>query len=378
VAPILSHPPNGGILGNYPNCHVPPSIEIPQTVKISPLSTKSIPPNPSSAVTVVEISDPTAVGETIEVVEMDAVQLESRPLRARRVVVRLGASVLVFHSTNLPIRTRTRLQDGFVAFVAFGPQTAGTLNGLPVGPDRVLACESEIEVEFVVAGGYESVSFLLPPDDIRTHLRGRHREDEFRVPNGVELLQPSPASAHELYGFGRRLADVAVRQPEVFDVPQTQTSANIDLIETLLATLGSAGHAESAAQDLTRQAHSRVVRSAEDYVLSHTTEHLYVTDLCEAAGVSERTLQYAFKEVMGMTPVAYLTRLRLHRVRHALRAATQASTTVTTEALRWGFWHFGDFSRAYNDCFGELPSDTLRRKPRAALESGIGEHPIAD
>ena len=119
------------------------------------------------------------------------------------------------------------------------------------------------------------------------------------------------------------------------DVPQTQATAQIDLLEALLTTLGSAGYAESAAQDLTRQAHSRVVRSAEDYVLSHTTEHLYVTDLCEAAGVSERTLQYAFKEVMGMTPVAYLTRLRLHQVRHALRAATQASTTVTTEALRW-------------------------------------------
>jgi len=90
--------------------------------------------------------------------------------------------------------------------------------------------------------------------------------------------------------------------------------------------------------------------------------------------VSERTLQYAFREVMGMTPVAYLSRLRLHRVRHALRTATQASTTVTTEALRWGFWHFGDFSRAYKDCFGELPSDTLRRKPHASFKLGIGMH----
>ncbi len=67
-----------------------------------------------------------------------------------------------------------------------------------------------------------------------------------------------------------------------------------------------------------------------------------------------------------MTPVAYLTRLRLHRVRQALRAATHDTTTVTAEALRWGFWHFGHFSRAYKDCFGELPSDTLRRYPTSA------------
>jgi len=99
--------------------------------------------------------------------------------------------------------------------------------------------------------------------------------------------------------------------------------------------------------------------------LSHNKERVYVTDICEATGVNERALQYAFKEVMGMSPVAYLTRLRLHQVRKSLRAATHGTTTVTAEALRWGFWHFGDFSRAYKDCFGELPSDTLRRPPDA-------------
>jgi len=337
-------------------------------MKILPPFTKPVTPTPSSAVTVLEISDPTAIGQTIQVLEHDAVQLESRPLRARRIIVRLGSSVLVFYSTNLSIRTRTRLQYGFVAFVAFGPRATGTLNGLPVGPDRVLASVSGVEVEFVVAGGYERVSFLLPPDDIQGHLRRRHREDEFRLPHGVELLQPCPAAARGLYGLGRRLVDVAARQPDVFDTPQTQTAAQVEILETLLATLGSAGHVEPAAEDLTRQAHSRVVQIAEKYALSHTAESLYVTDLCEAAGVSERTLQYAFKAVMGMTPVAYLTRLRLHRVRQALRAATERSTTVTAEALRWGFWHFGYFSRAYKGCFGELPSETLRRKPHAAIK----------
>jgi len=52
-------------------------------------------------------------------------------------------------------------------------------------------------------------------------------------------------------------------------------------------------------------------------------------------------------------------------IRQGLRVGTNASTTVTKEALRWGFWHFGDFSRAYKDCFGELPLDTLRRPPVA-------------
>jgi AraC family transcriptional regulator, ethanolamine operon transcriptional activator len=303
------------------------------------------------------------------VLEQDVVQLESKPLRARRVIVRLGTALVLYHSTNLAVRTRTRLHADFVAYTTFGPQAIGTVNGLPVGPGRLLASRPGIEVELIVAAGYESVAFLLPPDVIRAHLRSRHREDEFRLPDGVDLLTPSPAAAHELYRRGRSLTDMAARLPEVFDVPQTQSAAQVELLENLLTTLRSAVQIESTPHELTRQGHSRVVQIAEDFALSHTAERLHVTDLCEAAGVSERTLQYAFKELTGMTPVAYLTRLRLHRVRQALRLATHASTTVTKEALQWGFWHFGDFSRAYKACFGELPSDTLRRPHDAGNSS---------
>jgi len=89
-------------------------------------------------------------------------------------------------------------------------------------------------------------------------------------------------------------------------------------------------------------------------------------------------LEYAFKEVMGLAPITYLTRLRLHRVRQALLEATHGSTTVSAEALNWGFWHFGEFSRAYKECFGELPSDTLRRKPGPGTTPQLCGIPIGD
>ena len=86
--------------------------------------------------------------------------------------------------------------------------------------------------------------------------------------------------------------------------------------------------------------------------------------------MSDRTLEYALKDIMGMTPVASLTRARLHRVRQALQAATPGSTTVSVEALNGGIWHFGEFARASRDCLDELPSKTLRpaataRRPQA-------------
>jgi hypothetical protein len=53
VTPSLPHLAKGGNLGNYFNCHVALSVEIPHTVKISPLFTKPV-PTPLSAVTVVQ------------------------------------------------------------------------------------------------------------------------------------------------------------------------------------------------------------------------------------------------------------------------------------------------------------------------------------
>ncbi len=312
------------------------------------------------AVTVEDINDPATVNAGIELIDQDAVKLQSQPLRARRVIVRLGAAMVVFYSSNLRLRTRTSVHQGLLAYVAFGPQARGTVNGLPVRPGMLLAAAPESEARFVVDADWESVTLLLPPQDIRAHLAIRQRDRGFRMPQGVETLQVSEARARQLFDWGKRLVDTAVLDPALFNESEAECSAaQIELLETLLAAMDLSNDYEPSRSDRTRQAQSQIVKTAEDHALSQTGSSIYVTDLCKAAGVSERTLEYAFKAVMGLTPVAYLIRLRLHRVRQLLLAAPPGSTTVSAEALRWGFWHFGEFARAYKDCFGEQPSDTL-------------------
>jgi AraC family transcriptional regulator, ethanolamine operon transcriptional activator len=332
------------------------------TDRVSPPPAGSLP-----AVTVVEISDPAIAGQGIELIDQDALQLTSTPFRARRVVVRLEGGVVVYHSTNQRIRTRTKTQRDLLAYVTFNARAKGTVNGLPIRPELLLAVEPETEVVFVTDAGHESITLLLPPADIREHLQLRGREEDFRVPHGVETLQAKPAMVRRLFDWGKRLVATAERQPRLFNERKDQrAAAHVEMIETLLVTLGATSDFEPARADHAHQSQTLVVKTAEDYALSHADDRVHVTDLCRAAAVSERALEYAFKEVMGLTPMAYLIRLRLHRARQALLAATHRSTTVSAVALDWGFWHFGEFSRAYKDCFGELPSDTLRRKPAAA------------
>ena len=106
-------------------------------------------PGDLPAVTVVEITEPTAVNAGIELYALEAVQLQSVPLRARRVVVRLESATVVFHSTNLRIRTRTTIAPGLIAYVAFGLHTQGTVNGLPIRPGLMLSAKSDAEAAFV-------------------------------------------------------------------------------------------------------------------------------------------------------------------------------------------------------------------------------------
>jgi AraC-like DNA-binding protein len=320
--------------------------------------------NAHPAVTVTELDDPAAAGASVELLDQDVVQLHLVPFRARRVIVRLESAAVVFHSTSLRVRTHTSVSQGMVAYVTFGPHASGSVNGLPVRPGLVLAAAPGAEARFVSDAGWESVAFLLPPQEANLHLTARHREGGPRLPRGVEHLRVGADRGRRLFDWGKRLAALAARRPFLFDERRNErVVARAELLETLLAALGEADDLEPTREDQARQAQSLIVKTAEDYALSQTGERLYVSELCRAAGVSERTLEYAFKEVMGLTPMAYLTRLRLHRVRRALLAAAPGSTTVSAEALTWGFWHFGEFSQAYKRCFGELPSDTLRRKP---------------
>ncbi|MCF8210931.1 MAG: helix-turn-helix domain-containing protein [Rhodoferax sp.] len=302
-----------------------------------------------------------------QVIDQDLVRLQSKPLQARQVVIRLEGCIVVYHCTNLRLRSRPSLPSDRIAYLSFGPEASGTVNGLQVRHDIMLAVPASTSISLVSDPGYESIVFLLRPDDVSAHLKVRELVDNFELPRETEVLRVGTDVAGSLFGWGKRLVDMATENPGLFNSSKEQrVAAQADLVDTLLTTLSGTRKLEPERRERTLQLQSDIVRSAERFALAHADERLYVTDLCRAAGVSERTLEYAFGAVMGLSPTAYLTRIRLHRVHHALLQARPGTTTVTEEALNWGFWHFGEFSRAYKNCFDELPSNTLRRQSSKA------------
>jgi AraC family ethanolamine operon transcriptional activator len=89
-------------------------------------------------------------------------------------------------------------------------------------------------------------------------------------------------------------------------------------------------------------------------------EPVSLSDLCRYASVSERTLQYAFRERLSVTPKEYIQLFRLNRVRGELRTTAARDVLISDIANQFGFWHLGQFAADYRKFFGELPSETPR------------------
>ncbi|MBM2620845.1 AraC family transcriptional regulator [Actinoplanes sp. LDG1-06] len=102
----------------------------------------------------------------------------------------------------------------------------------------------------------------------------------------------------------------------------------------------------------------RFVREAVDAMRAEPEHPYTVALLARIAGVSVRSLQHGFRGHLGMSPLAYLRRVRLDRVHDQLRSGD--GVTVAEAAHRWGFTHLGRFAHEYASVYGETPSTTAR------------------
>ena len=314
------------------------------------------------AVTVYEISDPSQASEDIEILDQDVVHLGSNPFSAKRVVVNLDQSMFVFHSTSHRTRSQTKVHPAMMVFLVIGPTSRASIDGLDVDPKALIAAEPGIDVEIVVDSNYESTSLMLPPDQLMQHLRRSGRDETFSMPSGTEKWQSDESELRELFDVGKRLAETATNEPALLnDSIAVRAAAHNELLERYLAAIQLGEHSESTRVEQTGQRYSKIVRTGQEYVMEQHGVGYSVSDICEATNTSERTLQYAFRKILGMTPIEYLIRLRLHRAREDLQNADEKSATVSEIAVDWGFWHLGEFSLAYKSCFDEMPSQTLNQ-----------------
>lgn len=107
-------------------------------------------------------------------------------------------------------------------------------------------------------------------------------------------------------------------------------------------------------------ARRRLAQSAIALLAASPDEPVSVAVVCRHLGVTERTLQRAFQETVGVSLRAYERERRLHGV-HGAILMEGGRRRITDIAMSFGFWHLGRFAGAYSALFGCSPSETRRR-----------------
>jgi AraC family ethanolamine operon transcriptional activator len=175
--------------------------------------------------------------------------------------------------------------------------------------------------------------------------------------SGLELISVTPESMGRLIA-GCRFAVTHFSKPRI---SAASTTRDHHLFDSLMALLSEALVRSSVVEQPTpgSRVRGRALRKAREYVTDRMSHPIAVRELCDHCGVSVRTLQYAFREELGITPKAWLQAYALNQIRRRLRKADPFDTRIADVANEWGFWHMGKFAADYRRQFSELPSQTL-------------------
>jgi len=107
-------------------------------------------------------------------------------------------------------------------------------------------------------------------------------------------------------------------------------------------------------------ASDRHVILAQEFMRANLQKPISLGDIAEAIGVSGRSLQRSFAKHCDCSPLQFLKQARLDALHQELSQGI-STLAVTDLMIQYQFGHLGRCSQSYQKCFGELPSETIRR-----------------
>jgi AraC-like DNA-binding protein len=173
----------------------------------------------------------------------------------------------------------------------------------------------------------------------------------------------APASAAAVARLGamlNALLDAAQAHPDMLCHPHAVRCMQQDVLAAFCRSLSLPLSPPRRVNGAIRQ---RGLNKVIEYLRTADTALVTVAELCAVAGVTERTLQYAFRESFGLSPLGFLHLRRYHAARRDLLAADPSMSTVQEIAQYNGFYQLGRFAVRYKSLFRESPSHTLKKPP---------------
>ncbi|MCU0869592.1 MAG: helix-turn-helix domain-containing protein [Burkholderiales bacterium] len=241
--------------------------------------------------------------------------------------------------------------------VVMHAEADATFCGQALAPTDAAVFGAGGEFSLITPRRFDLVGIALPARLLRTHAARTGDTALATVADVRAQVLRDPVALAPMRTCARDWFDALAADPSLVHQPAVHASLVSSVLGVLTSVAEPAGGPTTAS--LLPDARKRLVERARAQIAARPDAPMTVAELCAEVGVSRRTLQYSFQQVLGVNPVQYLRAVRLNGVRRALKAAG-GSARIGDIAARWGFWHLSQFSADYRRMFGELPSDTVR------------------
>jgi AraC family ethanolamine operon transcriptional activator len=212
--------------------------------------------------------------------------------------------------------------------------------------------------------GHEQLVVLIDASLMRSHLP-EEMVKSLEVAAATHLLPAGREDIRYLENWFDGLIDRAIQLPEMLHHPAVLQSIIEDIFQHLTAAVSISMDPPSRPS---RSLRRKGLERALEYLRQTGLENPSIPEISRAAGVSQRTLEYAFRAAFGLTPLGFLKIRRMHGARRDLLFTNSEQATVMAIACRHGFYHPARFAKDYRQIFGELPSVTLQRSSRSMVK----------
>jgi AraC family ethanolamine operon transcriptional activator len=288
-------------------------------------------------------------------------QLGPGAFRGRVALADLGGVQLYDAELNREVRARGSRPPDCYTFTPVDLSNAGAVwRGRVLRPGMINVNLPGQEMDHRTTSAYRTTTLTLRRDLIERVTRVLFHRDPESLLNGD---QPLAIGLDRLTAWVGRLRErLAGSNPRDSGKKPGDPGAGADeeIVAELVRMLANSQVSQPCR--ITSAQRLRIVREAEEHVLATSDRPLSILQLCELTGVSERSLHYAFEDVTGLSPHAYLKAIRLNRARRALLEGDHGWGSIHIVARKYGFERPGSFAADFQRQFGLLPSDLRRKK----------------
>lgn len=228
------------------------------------------------------------------------------------------------------------------------------------------------ELEGVTHTGYEESDLAFDLNACQSQLEALNG-GSMGVKFGTTIAAPGPEWIAEMTARIEWLLTAARENGASLSNPQLRTSLTDHLLTAMVGFDPTPADVDCTTRKATASRRA-AVRLAREYIHARLSEPLPLSELCRHAGLKVRTLETGFREVTGLTPIAYIRSLRLNTVRRALHDTSARQRSISDIALDNGFWHLSQFATDYRRLFGETPINTRRRSLSSGLRQSVVAH----